>query len=376
MFPEFLSGRGLNIRRVFTLAGILAALALSGCGGSEKPREVAYVSVPQTFLRDRVAPVYNKTATLHNAERVEVLDRKRRFALVRTQRGEEGWIQERYLVSQLVFEVAQKLPQTTRSMPVQARAVTRGSLNLHIQPGRDTDHVYQLKEGEKVEVLKRVARAKPQASRLLPVSQPDKDDKEPDAQPAEPGSPARAGVARAGVAEPAPLPMEDWLLVRDNQGHAGWVLARMLFIDAPLEIAQYAEGDRIAAYFVLNEVLDGDKKVPQYLVLLTGQKDGLPHDFDQARVFSWNVKRHRYETAYRERKLNGIFPARVDTEDFGSEGRLPVFVLPVRDEQGSVRERKYKLIGPIVRRVLAPGEEIRKAAAKTPATPPSRRRPR
>ncbi len=363
MFPEFLSGRGLNVSRVFNLVGILAALVLCGCGGSEKPHEVAYVSVPQTFLRDRVAPVYNKTANVHNAERVEVLDRKRRFALVRTQRGEQGWIQERYLVSELVFEVAQKLPQTTRSMPVQARAVTRGSLNLHIQPGRDTDHVYQLKEGDKVEVLKRVIRAKPQASRPLPVSQPDKgdkDDKEPDAQPAEP---------------PA-LPMEDWLLVRDTQGHAGWVLARMLFIDVPLEIAQYAEGDRIAACFVLNEVSDGDKKVPQYLVLLTGQKDGLPHDFDQARVFSWNVKRHRYETAYRERKLNGIFPARVDTEDFGSEGRLPVFVLPVRDEQGSVRERKYKLIGPVVRRVLAPGEEIRKAAAKTPTTPPSRGRRR
>jgi hypothetical protein len=151
--------------------------------------------------------------------------------------------------------------------------------------------------------------------------------------------------------------MEDWWLIRDEQGHVGWVLARMIDVDVPLEVAQYAEGQRIVAYFALDEVSDADKKVPQYLVLFTEPQDGMPFDFNQARVFTWNVKRHRYETAYRERSLNGVLPVTVSHEDFGKEGNLPVFVLRVRDDSGNVQERKYKLNTPIVKRVLAPGEE-------------------
>jgi hypothetical protein len=144
----------------------------------------------------------------------------------------------------------------------------------------------------------------------------------------------------------------------------GWVLARMIDVDAPLEIAQYAEGQRIVGYFVLNEVTDGDKKVPQYLVLLTEPKDGMDFDYNQVRVFTWNVKRHRYETAYREHNLDGVLPVTVSQENFDKEGTLPVFVLRVKDDSGNVRERKYKLNTPIVRRVLAPGEQPEKPTRK------------
>ena len=39
------------------------------------------------------------------------------------------------------------------------------------------------------------------------------------------------------------------------------------------------------------------------------------------------------------------------------EGTVPVFVLRVTDDAGKMVERKYKLNTPIVRRVLAPGEQ-------------------
>ena len=52
-----------------------------------------------------------------------------------------------------------------------------------------------------------------------------------------------------------------------------------------------------------------------------------------------------------------MLPIVVRTEDFGKEGRLPVFVLRVRGDDDKVVERKYKLNGVMVRRVLAPGEE-------------------
>jgi hypothetical protein len=130
----------------------------------------------------------------------------------------------------------------------------------------------------------------------------------------------------------------------------------MVDLDVPLEIAQYDEGQRVIAFFALDEVADGDKKVPQYLVVYSEAKEGLLFDFSQARVFTWNLKRHRYETAYRERNLNGMLPVTVSQENFEKEGTLPVFVLRVNDENGNTQERKYKLNTPIVRQVLAPGE--------------------
>jgi hypothetical protein len=166
---------------------------------------------------------------------------------------------------------------------------------------------------------------------------------------------------RPGAKADAGPVLEDWWLVRDSQARVGWVLSRMVDVDAPLDVAQYAEGQRIVAVFVLNEVDDTEKgvqkKVAQYLCIVTEPHDGLPYDFDQLRVFTWNTKKHRYETAYREHGLNGVLPVTVTHEDFDKEGNLPVFIVRVTDDAGNVSERKYKLNTPIVRRVLAPGEQ-------------------
>ena len=72
------------------------------------------------------------------------------------------------------------------------------------------------------------------------------------------------------------------------------------------------------------------------------------------------MKRHRYETAYRER-MEGVLPVTVAQESFDKEGMLPVFIIRVQDDNGNVTERKYKLNTPIVRRVFAPGEEPARA---------------
>ena len=118
------------------------------------------------------------------------------------------------------------------------------------------------------------------------------------------------------------------------------------------------------SFFKLDEVKDGDKQVPQYLCLLTDPHDGLPFDFDQLRVFTWNVRKHRYETAYREHGLHGVLPVTVTQETFDKEGSLPVFILRVRDDDGNVTERKYKLNNPIVHRILAPGETVSRSPRK------------
>jgi hypothetical protein len=124
---------------------------------------------------------------------------------------------------------------------------------------------------------------------------------------------------------------------------------------------------------VLNQVQDGDKKVAQYLTVVTEPKDGLPFDFNQIRVFTWNVKRHRYETAYRER-MAGVLPVTVSQENFDKEGLLPAFTIRVQDDNGNVSERKYKLNTPIVRRVYAPGEEPARAVSRKAVSRKAKRR--
>jgi SH3-like domain-containing protein len=316
------------------------ALSLGACNRRSKTQEVAYVSAPQVVLRDRVAQVFNKNGTVKNGERVQILEREKRFARVRTSAAVEGWMEQRYLVSQQVFDELQKVVQREQNDPVQATGTTRNDTNIHLEPGREAEHLYILNQGAKVSILKRAT-----AEKVLPG-----------------GAPTTKAAGKSPG--PATSALEDWWLIRDPQQHVGWVLARLVDIDAPLEIAQYAEGQRIVAFFVLDEVADGDKKVAQYLTLLTEPRDGMDFDFNQARVYTWNVKRHRYETAYREHNLNGVLPATVTQENFDKEGTLPVFVLRVKDENGNTTERKYKLNTPIVKRVLASGEEVDKRVAR------------
>ena len=367
--------------RAATLALCLAStMFLAGCNrGRGRVLEIAYVSGVQAILRDHVAAVYEKTGVVKNGERVEVLDHDRRFVKVRTATGAMGWVEQRYLVGQDVFDRIQKLTADNQNDPVQAQGATRNDTNLHVEPGRDTEHLYQISAGEKLSLLKRGTAEKsgtaapPSHSAAPGGNKAGSDKKEQDKKPASttapPAKPVPAvpapvtPVPRAAAPVGAVPTIEDWWLVRDSHNRVGWVLARMIDLDIPLDVAQYAEGQRIVAFFVLNQVQDGDKKVAQYLTVVTEPKDGLPFDFNQIRVFTWNVKRHRYETAYRER-MEGVLPVTVAQENFDKEGLLPAFVIRVKDDNGNVTERKYKLNTPIVRRVYRPGEEPQRTVSR------------
>jgi hypothetical protein len=348
---------------VFVLAA-LPLLGVSGCNRKgHRVLEVNYVSAVQATLRDQVATIYSRVGTVKNGDRVEVLEREKRFSRVRTADGIEGWIEQRYLVNQETYDGLQTLTRENLSDPGQAPGVLRNETNLHLTPGRETEHLYQLSALAKVSVLKRATAEK---------------------QPGAARAPAKAGKVPGAKPSSGPV-LEDWWLVRDAENRVGWVLARMVDLDVPLEVAQYAEGQRFVAFFVLNQVQDSGKdkdrdkeetgkRVSQFLCAITEPHDGLPYDYDQIRVFTWNVRKHRYETAYREHGLKGVLPVTVANENFDKEGTLPVFILRVKDDAGNVSERKYKLNTPIVRRVLAAGEQ--KAAPKQAPKPAKKGRPR
>ena len=369
--------------------------------------EYMYVSAPETSLRDRVATMYNKVGTLHNGDRVDVLESAKRFVRVRTDGGVEGWVEQRSLVTQDVFDGFQKLAQDANGTAIQGHGTARADLNMHLTPARDGEHLYQLKEGGKVEILKRATTDK-NAPKPTPPPKPAAANtktqqtgkqqppapSEPPTTPAPEATPATSTaaasqtntrftaakpVAKTKEVEPPKPVMEDWYLVRNSSGKVGWVLLRMVDLDVPLDIAQYAEGQRIVGYFVLNTVeekIDGEEKQePQYLVLLNMPKDGLAWDYNQVRVFTRNRNKHRYETAYRERDMEGYLPVKTGHAFFEKEGDLPTFTIRKMNADGQIVESTYKMNGPIVRRVPT-SEEVAEQKARHDAELAARQKAR
>ena len=143
---------------VVCLCGLLLALAGFSAGCKQGPlrsNEVAYVAVPQAVLRDRVSAIYNKVGTVSNGQKLEILEHQKRFVKVRTAGNQEGWVEVRFLAGQDVYDGFEKMAKENDKATAQAKGATRAELNLHLTPARDSEKLYQLSEGEKVDILKR-----------------------------------------------------------------------------------------------------------------------------------------------------------------------------------------------------------------------------
>ncbi len=156
---------------------LICLCSLSGCGNNANSgsNEYEYVAVPEASLRDRVATIYNKTGLVHNGERLQVLEhmQNKRFVRVRTPRGEEGWIQERYLADQATFDQFQHLAEQNKDLAAQATAAVEEQAKVHILPGRKTGYLYLLTEKQKVDLLQRQT-----VKRNAPAPTSAKDDKQ------------------------------------------------------------------------------------------------------------------------------------------------------------------------------------------------------
>ena len=357
--------------RIAWAAGVSLCVLGMVCGCSRlrpKPKaQYVYVTAKQTYLRDRVAAVSNRTATVENGDKLKVLERGRRFVRVETDKGETGWIDEKVVATQEIFDQFEKLAEEHKNDPTVASGVVRDDVYLHVLPGRESERFYRLAESEKLKLLKRATLPKPVPPGMRAV-------------PAVVAA-ARGGKAGAAVEAPAPPAMEDWWLVRDSRGETGWMLSRMMDVDAPDSLVRYSEGQRMVGAYVLTTVHDpeapGDNKdIPEYVTALGPYKAGLTYDFDQVRVFIWNAKKHRYETAYRDKNIEGYLPIEVKmaADPYGkaatastpaptysyrvlSDEAGPVIPDPVTGAivPGKTVLKTYRLEGNLVRRILAPG---------------------
>jgi hypothetical protein len=315
----------------------------SGCNRfRHELHDKVYVSARQMYLHDRVAAVSNRVGQVVNGQQLEVLEHGRRFLKVKTEKNEIGWLEERAVIDEKTFKAFDQLGVQHKDDPVVATGVLRDDIYLHLTPGRETERFYLLAANAKVQLLVRTSipkaavpgsgpAPKPVVPKpVVPATAPEA--KAPTHETAsktatKPVAPVAASATDEPTPEPEAPPMEDWWLVRDGQGHVGWLLAGRLDVDVPDEIGTYAEGQRYVGVYVLNKVFDSeattpDHEVPQYVTVLAPPKSGLPFDFDQVRVYTWSIKHHRYETAFRLHPIKGYLPVRLMP---ASSNGAPVF---------------------------------------------------
>jgi len=331
--------RRMTARAAFwlILGGLLAG---TGCSRfHEEKHDLVYVSARQMYLHDRVAAVSNRVAQVQNGQKLEVLERGRRFLRVKTEKSEIGWIEQHAVIEAQQFQAFADLAVQHKGDPVVARGAIRDDMYLHILPGRATDHFYLLAANTKVELLARASVPKAaagaaRASRPAPQTPVTPGAGKGPAQAAEHTVAMSETVPRAETKPEEPPPvMEDWWLVRDGDGHAGWLLGSRVDVDVPDEVAQYAEGQRMVGAYEIAKVADPEAKtashvVPEYVTVLSPPKSGLPFDFDQVRVFTWSVRHHRYETAFRLHPIQGFLPVRISRAPV-KDGTAPAFSFQV-----------------------------------------------
>lgn len=315
----------------------------------------AYVSERTVTLWSSIAQVREQLGVLNYGDRVDVMTRRNDNVKVRTAAGVVGWVDARYLMAPELWERSAKLLEQTKTMGVQARGRTKVTTNLRVEPGRTEPRVYQFTRGTEVEIFGRTVADWAQVSDEKEGggdSEANKDNKKEDwylvrgiaTRPPGEGTVRNSAVMNTTQPGDQSIPI------------AGWVVARFVSLDLPDPVrdGMSSANVRTIAWFELNRVSDDEGEHPQYLVAGTRSPEGQPCDFTTLRVFTWNAKKTRYETAYIENDLCGALPIHVSK---GPKGE-PAFRFHVMDP--GKEERVYHLIQTVVRRVR---EEGTRAAA-------------
>lgn len=366
-------------RLVLCGAACTSALLFIGCDAARTDfLGDGFVAPAQLNLRRELSGKTGNVAVLKHGDHVGILDMRRRFVKVRSDRGFQGWVDSAQLLSAEQMDALNAEIRHNLRLPSQGEASVFEPLNVHIEPNRQSPALARIVEGERVSVLHHqlvsknapppklgqlikprtvpTRRKKEKQTRALRLPLPPRPPKVPDnwqqlsAERIDGGAStadlkarmdAEAAAKKAEAAS-KPVMLEDWTLIRISKNgrgvETGWVLTRNLVMSIPDEVAQYAEGKRITSYLNLGSVKDEELGV-RHNWLWTTASSQHAFDFDGWRVFLWNRRRHRYETSFRQRDVEGYYPVSVDTKEPGAFGST--FHLITKDEDGKVRRRTY-----------------------------------
>ncbi|HUL15341.1 MAG TPA: hypothetical protein VLV88_05045 [Terriglobales bacterium] len=333
----------------------LVALAAWIFRPKREPQGEAYVSGQSLPLLSSVAQVRQDLGMLHYGDRVDTLAHRNGYVKVRAASGAIGWVDGRSLMEPTIWHRSEELLKQVEGLPVQARGKTKVPTNLRVAPGRTSGRLYQFTRGVPVEVVGRAV------ANWVQVS----DDREPEDAPKETKKedwflvraiatrPPGESAARGGVPSETTEPGDQSVPI------AGWVVARFVELEVPDAIREgsNAANLRPIAWFELNRVPDPSGDKPQYLLAAARGPEGQPCDFTNLRVYTWNGRRSRYETAFIDNDICGKLPILVSKN---AEGQ-PEFRFHLMD---TGEERGYRLIQTVVRRI----RDDREGAGNKPST--------
>ena len=313
----------------------------------------AYISERSVTLFSSMAQVREQVGVLYYGEHVDVLVHRNDYAKVRTAAGTEGWVDGRYLMDPALWQRSEKLLEQSKAMTVQGHGRTKTTTNLRIAPGRTEPRLYQFGRATEVEILGRTVADWVQVTDEKEAAEGEVNKKEDwylvrGIATRPPGE----GAIRNSAIMTTTQPGDQTIPI------AGWVVARFISLDLPDPVRDgtSAANVRTVAWFELNRVTDDNGDHPQYLVAGTRSPEGQPCDFTTLRVYTWNPKKSRYETAYIENDLCGALPVLIAK---GPKGE-PEFRFHQMD--GAKEERVYHLVQTVVRRIR---EESSRGSAGT-----------
>ncbi len=286
---------------------VLACLLLASCAPKPEPAmDHATVVANNASVRLKGTSTSRTLQTLNTGDRVDVLERQNNWYRIRYGERLVGWMEESTIVTSATNDRLRDIVAQSQSLTVQNSGTLREDANFRIEPGRSTSIIRRLPGGVRMEILDRVTTPRPGAQTAL----------------------------------------DSWVKARVSPTEVGWVFSSLVDFDVPVEISQYTEGYTYTAVKKVSQVQDSLVGAVNWYVV--GERSpglGSQLDFDGIRVFTWNMKKHRYETAFRMRGLRGVYPLEV-----GQEGPNPSFKFYELSEDGSTRiPRDYVMYGVLVR---------------------------
>jgi hypothetical protein len=305
----------------------------------------AYAGDRGITLYDSSAQVRSPVGTVDYGEPLQIEERFGDQVEVRTNSGLVGWTTDDELISTELWQQEKDLNAKTAETTPESRGHTRVLSNLHLEPGRDTPRVRQLKKDIPIDLFQRE-----------PVPIPGNNS--PGTASAQPESDTGEEAPAANSNEPK---KEDWWLVRaqfdDKSSVSGWLLGRFVDLDVPEPLPDYAStaNMRIVAWFQLNPALDTDgHQVPQYLLVGTTGEEGQACDFTMMRVYTWAKTKAQYETAFVQSDMCGKLPIKIVRMPVAQEATM-AFTDP---SDGS--QQVYRMHQTIVRRVNDDGRKAKR----------------
>jgi len=286
---------------------LFLAVVLTSCAPKPEPvLDQATVVAKNASLRLKNSSTSRTLRVLDTGEKVEVLERQDNWYRVRYGPDVQGCMGASTVVTNDTKAKIQQLVAASQNEESQNTAVLKQEANFRLEPGRSTSIIHRLDSGTKVEVLERVTLPRPGRESAHDV----------------------------------------WLKVRPKPNEVGWVLANALEFDIPADISQYSEEYTYAAVKTINRVQDPIAGQINWYIVCERRPSHDPNvDFEGIRVFTWNMKKHRYETAFRTKGFRGVYPLEV-----GQDGVNPTFRIYELAEDGTTKiPHEYEMYGVIVR---------------------------